>query len=250
MHGDAIVSGMCHTVDSRPPGPPNPLPVADAGAIRLTSTDGTTFPAFAAEPGGPARAAVVLLPDVRGAHPFYADLAIRFAEAGFATVAIDYYGRTAPSDDRGADFDWQSRWRDVRSEDVTADARTAVEYLRERHQGPVFTVGFCFGGGQSWRLAASDIGLTGVIGFYGLPQPAREVAADATLPVLMLLAGDDVATPQADFDALAAELASPAEMHVYAGAPHSFFDRAYAEWADACTDAWDRILAFVERYSG
>jgi carboxymethylenebutenolidase len=34
-------------------------------------------------------------------------------------------------------------------------------------------------------------------------------------------------------------------MHVYAGAPHSFFDRAHDDWAEACEDAWHRILAFT-----
>ena len=37
------------------------------------------------------------------------------------------------------------------------------------------------------------------------------------------------------------------ETAVYDGAPHSFFDRAFGEWADACADAWRRILAFTDR---
>ena len=39
-----------------------------------------------------------------------------------------------------------------------------------------------------------------------------------------------------------------AELHVYPDAPHSFFDRTFAEHADACDDAWRRILDFVERH--
>jgi carboxymethylenebutenolidase len=31
----------------------------------------------------------------------------------------------------------------------------------------------------------------------------------------------------------------------YDGAPHSFFDRAFEQYRDACDDAWRRILAFV-----
>ena len=37
---------------------------------------------------------VVILPDVRGLHPYYEALAVRFAEAGFHAVAFDYFGRT------------------------------------------------------------------------------------------------------------------------------------------------------------
>ncbi|WP_067179519.1 hypothetical protein [Microtetraspora niveoalba] len=36
--------------------------------------------------------------------------------------------------------------------------------------------------------------------------------------------------------------------HTYPGAPHSFFDRAYAEWGEACADAWRRILEFTGRH--
>jgi carboxymethylenebutenolidase len=36
---------------------------------------------------------------------------------------------------------------------------------------------------------------------------------------------------------------------VYDGAPHSFFDRAFGEWADACQDAWEHVLALSDRVS-
>ena len=37
------------------------------------------------------------------------------------------------------------------------------------------------------------------------------------------------------------------ETAVYEGAPHSFFDRAFADWAPACDDAWRRMLALTDR---
>ncbi|WP_170977815.1 dienelactone hydrolase family protein, partial [Blastococcus sp. CCUG 61487] len=36
---------------------------------------------------------------------------------------------------------------------------------------------------------------------------------------------------------------------VYEGAPHSFFDRAYSDWSDACRDAWEHILTLTDRVS-
>jgi carboxymethylenebutenolidase len=39
------------------------------------------------------------------------------------------------------------------------------------------------------------------------------------------------------------------EMVVYPGAPHSFFDRAFDQWRDACAHAWRRILDFIDRHS-
>jgi len=36
---------------------------------------------------------------------------------------------------------------------------------------------------------------------------------------------------------------------IYDGAPHSFFDRKYEEFAADSEDAWNRVLAFIERYA-
>lgn len=243
---------MCHSTASRPPGPPHPGAVAESGALRLTSADGTVFAAFDALPAEPNGTNVVILPDVRGAHPFYRALAERFAEAGYHATAIDYYGRTAGADERDDAFDWQSYFPLVRSEEVAADVAAAVAHLGRRSPGPTFTVGFCFGGGQSWRLAASDLGLAGVIGFYGLPRLVRDVVDGVGAPMLLLLAGADVATPREEFVDLAARLDAAGasyEMHTYPGAPHSFFDQGHAAWREACDDAWRRVLAFTANHA-
>ena len=71
-------------------------------------------------------------------------------------------------------------------------------------------------------------------------------------PLLLLIAGADAATPQDAFSAFDEQLTEakvPHEMHVYEGAPHSFFDRTFAQWKDACDDAWGRMLAFIKKHS-
>ncbi|WP_326957145.1 dienelactone hydrolase family protein [Amycolatopsis sp. NBC_01286] len=239
---------MCHSTDSRPPALPNPGEITRSGALELTSADGTVFSALEAIPAEPTGVRIVLLPDIRGTHPYYQALADRFAQAGFATAAIDYYGRTAGVGVRDDEFEWRRHLPSVRPDDVAADVEAAAAHLGE---GPLFTVGFCFGGGQSWRLAASDLGVSGVIGFYGLPQPATEVVDNISAPLLLLLAGADVATSPAEFDTFTARLdqaGKPYERQVYEGAPHSFFDATYAEWQDACDDAWSRTLAFIGKH--
>jgi carboxymethylenebutenolidase len=68
----------------------------------------------------------------------------------------------------------------------------------------------------------------------------------------MLLGGADAATPKEaflDFDKKLTEAKVPHEMQIYEGAPHSFFDRTFDQWKDACDDAWRRILAFVKQQS-
>ena len=239
---------MCHTDDSRPPTPPIVGEVASSGRTTMTGADGTTFAAFTATPATPNGRSVVVLPDVRGLHPYYEALAVRFAEAGFTAVAVDWFGRTAGTGERGDDFAWEELIAQVRPEEVRSDVAAALAHLEQAGGGPAYTVGFCFGGSQSWRLSASDLPLAGCIGFYGMPRLLADVEADLATPVLLLVAGADAATPQEDFRALDGRLHDagvPHEMHVYDGAPHSFFDRAYADWQDACADAWQRILSFT-----
>lgn len=242
---------MCHSTDSRPPAAPGHGTVADDASLTLTSTDGTVFSAHQATPAEPNGMNVVILPDIRGLHPYYQDLTKRFAEAGFHTVAIDYYGRTAGTSERDDKFDWQAHLPQVQPGQVADDVRAAADYVRERNRGPVFTVGFCFGGSQSWRLSASDLDLAGVIGFYGQPKLVLDVVDEFEKPALLLIAGNDAATSQEQFDEFSTKLDAAGktyEKYIYDGAPHSFFDRAFGEWQEACEDAWRRILAFTERY--
>src|SRR5215510_14670308 len=86
---------MCYGDDARPPAPPVRGEVGDHGDLILTSADGTKFAAYHAHPAGGSDRAIVILPDVRGLHPFYKELAVSFAEAGYHAVAYDYFGRTA-----------------------------------------------------------------------------------------------------------------------------------------------------------
>jgi carboxymethylenebutenolidase len=247
---------MCHDHDSRPPAPPRSGDVAERGVLTLTSADGTEFSAAYAAPAEETHVGVVLLPDIRGLHPYYVALAERFAEAGASTVAIDYFGRTAgvcdESGTRPEDFDWQAHIPKTTAEGIDADISAAIEYLRGRTRPdlPVVTVGFCFGGSHSWRQSGGSLDLAGCAGFYGRPSMVGDAAGRAHLPTVMLIAGADAATPVADQLALADTMrAAGADVDavVYDGAPHSFFDRAFGEWAEACRDAWEHLLALTDR---
>ena len=247
---------MCHDHDSRPPAPPRTGEVADRGFTTLTAADGTRFSAAYALPAASPGAGVVILPDIRGLHPFYVALAERFAEAGVAAVAIDYFGRTAgltgDAGTRGEDFDWQAHIPQTTPEGIDADIAAAVEEVRRRAGSdlPVVTVGFCFGGSHSWRQSGGDLDLAGCAGFYGRPGMVGDAAARAHLPTVMLIGGADQATPIEDQMRLAETMrAAGAEVDavVYDGAPHSFFDRAFGDWAEACRDAWEHVLALTDR---
>ena len=251
---------MCFEPDSSPP-----IPVISGAAVShedlvLTAEDGNRLAAFLALPDGVADTGVVILPDVRGLYRFYEELALRFAERGISAVALDYFGRTAGAAKRGDDFVYMEHVEQTTSEGVEADVRAVVEYLRSNGARAVFTVGFCFGGRNSWLAAAGGHGLAGAIGFYGRPGEARDGtpgptqrAAELDAPILALQAGADQnigATDNAAFDEALTSAGVEHEVVTYDGAPHSFFDRSQEQFAAASADAWTRVLAFIEAHSG
>jgi carboxymethylenebutenolidase len=227
--------------------------------------------AFAARAANPTGAGMIVMPDVRGLHTYYKELATRFAEAGVDSIAIDYFGRTAPSDDRGESFEFFPHVGQTRLETMTADVAAAAAYLRSAEGGAaksLFTIGFCFGGSASALQAAGGHGLSGVVSFYGWPLGAPtgpdgqpfwrgwpapiDRVADFECPVLALYGGADEGIPPTaieQFDQALDRAGVEHETKVYAGAPHSFLDRRQTEFADASADAWQTVLAFIKQHA-
>ena len=248
---------MCFDSDSLPP-----IPVISGAAVShddlvLIASDGNQLAAFRAVPEQPASVGVVLLPDVRGLYGFYEELALRFAERGYAAVAIDYFGRTAGVAKRDDDFEYMPHVGETKPDLVQADVAAAVEHLRGLGCAAIFTVGFCFGGRNSWLAAASGHGLSGAVGFYGYPTERNgavgpaERASEIESPILALQAGADQNITKVENDAFEAALSAAGVEHeivIYDGAPHSFFDRKQEEFAEASEDAWNRTLRFLERF--
>lgn len=241
---------MCYGDDALPPLPPVSGGAADARDLDLTAADGTVLMAHAARASRPNGTGVVVLPDIRGLHDFYKELADRFAEAGYDAVAVDYFARTAGHGSRDEGFEFRPHVEATTPEGIATDTAAAIAYLRSPEGGAVervFTVGFCFGGSNSWRQSAAQPSLAGAIGFYGRPERARDAVPGMRAPLLLLVAGADF-TPLSEFEAFDRELTEagvPHRMVVYEGAPHSFFDRTWEEHAEASADAWQQMLRFM-----
>jgi len=251
---------MCFDLDSAPPIPEISGAAVSHDELVLEARDGNRFAAFLATPEEPSGAGVVILPDVRGLYRFYEELALRFAERAYAAVAIDYFGRTAGVSKRDDHFEFMPHVEQTTQDGIQADVAAAVEHLRAIGCHSVFTVGFCFGGRNSWLAAAGGHSLAGAVGFYGRPGPGRDGspgptarAAELAAPILALMGGDDPGIPLDEIGAFDEALSAAGVEHevvVYPGAPHSFFDRKHEEFAADSDDAWTRVLAFLERHAG
>jgi carboxymethylenebutenolidase len=249
---------VCFDHDSSPPIPPLSGASVSHRDLVLEAADGNRLAAFLASPDEPDGVGIAILPDVRGLYRFYEELALRFAERGYPAIAIDYFGRTAGVEKRGDDFDYWPHVEQTTQAGIQADVGAGVSYLREHGAHSIFTVGFCFGGRHSWLAAASGHDLAGAIGFYGrtvegmdgAPGPTQR-AGDMAGPILALMAGDDPGIPLETVEAFDEALDAAGVEHevvIYPGASHSFFDRKQAEFAAESEDAWNRVLAFLERY--
>jgi carboxymethylenebutenolidase len=253
---------VCFDADSLPPIPPISGAAVSHRDLTLEAADGNKFAAFAASPDEPTLVGVVVLPDVRGLYRFYEELALRFAERGYVAIAFDYFGRTAGVAKRGDDFEYMPHVEQTTVDGIQQDVAACAEYLRSPEGGgctSIFTVGFCFGGRNSWLAAASGHGLAGAVGFYGRPGAGRDGspgpaqrASEIEAPILALQAGADENITAADnetFDGALTAAGVEHEVVTYPGAPHSFFDRKQVDFAKDSEDAWNRVLAFLERYS-
>jgi len=239
---------VCFELDSEPPIPRIKGAAVSHDDLVLEAADGNRFAAFGAVPDGDLRTGVVILPDVRGLYRFYEELALRFAERGHAAVALDYFGRTAGVEKRTDDWDFMPHVEQTTPDGVQQDTGACVRHLRELGCTSVFTVGFCFGGSNSWAAAASGHGLAGAIGFYGRPSRMLELVPRLEAPILALQGGADQAISHEDnleFERALQEAGAEYELIEYEGAPHSFFDRKQEEFQAASDDAWRRVLDFV-----
>src|SRR5213593_805276 len=117
---------MCFDTDSRPPIAPIKGGALDSRELTLTAADGNRFTAFAARAAQPTGAGIVILPDVRGLHAYYEDLALRFAEQGVAEVAIAYFGRTAGLGRRETGFEYAAHVERTTFAGLSADIRAAA----------------------------------------------------------------------------------------------------------------------------
>ncbi len=253
---------MCSDPDSHPPIEPAGHSSASGREIGLIVGDGSRCTAYQADASRPTGVGMIVLPDYNGLTGFYRELALRFAEDGVDAVAIDYYDRSAGPHPRDASFDPRQHARRTKWADLQADVAAAAAHLRmRRHVEQLFSIGFCFGGRVSFLLGSlPKLRMAGVIGFYGWPvgpflndTPApASVASHLEAPVLGIFGGADEKIPATDVEAFRRALATASiqyDIRTYENAPHSFFDRAQAEHAEAAADAWAAVRSFIATHS-
>lgn len=252
---------MCYDDGAQPPDPPGAANGARGADLVLTASDGNRFAAYQAIPASTSRAQVIIYPDIRGLHTFYKELALRFADVGIAALALDYFGRTAGLTVRDESFEFMPHVQQLQLDSFTRDVEAALDHIRANApDASIFVVGFCMGGALTLLTGTNaKLGFAGLIPFYaGLSRniggrgSVLERAQDVVYPVLGLFGGADQGIPQRDVQRLDELLDTAGVEHqliIYPDAPHSFFDRRAADYAEASTDAWQQVLRFIANHA-
>lgn len=240
-------------------------------SISESATEPAVFSAYVARPDGPPRGAVIVIHEIWGLVDHITGIADRLAAEGYLAVAPDLLSSIGIdkhiglelqeimfSPDERVRTEGQPRLRDALSplrspeyaEWAVGSMKAVVDWLETEDgiDGRIAVTGFCFGGSQSFALAAHDDRIRAAIPFYGT-GPAAEVVAGISCAVLALYGGEDAPLIDALPELTASMEAAHIDFrpHVYEGSMHAFFNdtNAITYNAESATDAWGRLLAFL-----
>jgi carboxymethylenebutenolidase len=201
---------------------------------------------------------VILIHEIYGLSDWFRGVADQLARDGFIAVAPDLISGLGPggggTDSVASRDDVVKLVRGLTPEMTTARLNAVREYARKipAANGKIATLGFCWGGGQSFAYAASEPSLDAAVVFYGVSPEAADLAK-IKAPVLGHYGGDD-ARVDATIPPAEAEmkkLGKSYEPHIYEGAGHGFLraqeDRDGAN-LKATQQAWPRTLAFLRQH--
>ncbi len=234
---------------------PEDDPEIIAGMIEFASGDATVM-AYLARPNSDApRRAVLVCQENRGLTEHIKDVTRRLARAGYVALAVDLLSRQSGTAAITDDSQIPGLLGQSPPEQFIADFTAGWEHLKSQdyvNPDGVGMIGFCFGGGVTWRVATRLADLRAAVPFYG-PVAAVEDVPGIQAAVLGIYAGNDQRINQgipAVEEAMRAN-GKIFETVIYPGTDHAFHNDTGARYnADAARDAWSRTLAWLNRYLG
>lgn len=124
--------------------------------IRIAMDDGFEMPCYHAIPTGNRRGGLVLVQEIFGITDHIRELCDEYAADGYEVISPGLFERVEPGFAAGyAGPDWERAVRLARDEHDwdrgLADTAQVIRWLKARG-GPVFIVGYCFGGSVAWRM--------------------------------------------------------------------------------------------------
>jgi carboxymethylenebutenolidase len=226
------------------------------------------MPAYRAMPEGKTGLPVVLLvSEIFGVHEHIADVARRFANAGYLAIAPELFVRQGDVQSYGEIAKLVSEVvNKVPDAQVMRDLDACAAWAKEHGGNPakLAITGFCWGGRITWLYAAHNPDVKAAVAWYGrlvgnaselTPKHPIDLAASLKAPVLGLYGSADAGIPLDTVERMKVALAGgsaaarKSEFVVYPDAPHAFnADYRPSYRKDAADDGWKRCLAWFKAH--
>ena len=230
--------------------------------------NGFKVPAFYAAPAGKNNLPVILvIQEVFGVHEYIADIARRFAKAGYLAIAPELFARQGDPTQYGEVAKLMAEIvSKVPDQQVMADLDGAVKWAGANggNLKKVGITGFCWGGRITWLYAAQSKNVKAGVAWYGrlvgqpsalTPKHPVDLAVGMNAPVLGLYGGQDggipVSTVATMQNALAAgsKAAKASQFVLYPDAPHAFHaDYRPSYRKEAAADGFKQALAWFKTH--
>jgi carboxymethylenebutenolidase len=226
------------------------------------------MPAYRAAPVGKANAPVVLvISEIFGVHEYIADVARRFAQAGYCAIAPELFVRQGDATSYGEIGKLIAEViSKVPDEQVMTDLDATVAWAKAQgaDTSRLGITGFCWGGRITWMYNAHNPAVKAGVAWYGrlvgnasalTPKHPVDVAARLNGPVLGLYGEKDTGIPLDTVETMKAALAGgnaaakSSQFVIYPDAPHAFHADYRPSYRQAAAeDGWQRALAWFKAH--
>ncbi|MBO9714970.1 dienelactone hydrolase family protein [Sphingomonas sp.] len=141
---------------------------------QMTMSDEAVVAVYHAEPEGGRRGGLVVIQEIFGVNAHIRSVADEYAAEGYEVLAPALFDREAPGFEVGYDGEGIAAGVKLARQEhpialSVADVRTCVEALAAK--GPVFVVGYCYGGSIAWRAAQNIAEVAAASSYYGSMVP-------------------------------------------------------------------------------
>jgi carboxymethylenebutenolidase len=240
--------------------------------VAFAGAGGDMIGGYLARPATPGpRPGVIVIHEAGGVGDHIRDVANRFANLGYVSLAPDLFAREGgppPTDDIQA---MMARLFAIPDARVLGDLDAAADLLRARGDatGKVGCIGFCMGGRYTLLFACSEDRLDAAVDCHGgfidaatpqerstplRPTPPLELVPKLCCPLLAAIGAEDSNPSPEVGEQLRVALAATAhstQVDVYDGAGHAFFNNRRDSYRPApAALLWERVVPFFAEHLG
>jgi carboxymethylenebutenolidase len=221
---------------------------ADSKSVSYKSGDETVQALLYAPAGKGPFPAIIVIHEYWGLNDWVKDQAVKLADQGYVTLAIDLYrGKVATTPDMAHEI-----MRGVPEDRAKRDLHAAFEFLQSQpnvRKDRIGSIGWCMGGGYSLDVALQEPTLAADVINYGHLATDPEALKKVSAPILGLFGAQDHGITPDDahkFEASMKQLGKKIDVKVYDDAGHGFENPNNKDGyrAEDAADAWKRTVSF------